>query len=54
MAYGRWIRIKNTNFFQCSKCAHTIKDNRIYNWELYLPENYCSNCGIKMKKERVK
>ena len=43
---GHWIKIKpyplQMHEYECSECGHETDDNT---------ENYCSNCGAKMKSE---
>lgn len=40
---GHWIKVPGEETFFCSKC-----NARLYDEQIYLPFNYCPNCGAKM------
>lgn len=40
---AHWIKVPDEETFFCSKC-----NARLYDEQIYLPFNYCPNCGAKM------
>ena len=44
---AHWIKVPDEETFFCSKC-----NARLYDEQIYLPFNYCPNCGAKMIEQQ--